>query len=154
MRSCDGSRVIGSSFMRHHCTGCVSFHEYRPPHTKNRHVCVCVCAACVHLANCHIPRRVQVITRKGEILCVSQFTLYGRLKKGTRPDFSKSMPPAQVRFFITAALRRKQRMGKTPPASYFEQSSGVQRKHILAGCTKGHRVVCSHTLNLGDEGLK
>ena len=29
----------------------------------------------------------------GEILVVSQFTLYGELKKGTRPSYSKAAPP-------------------------------------------------------------
>ncbi|KAG1658404.1 hypothetical protein FOA52_013758 [Chlamydomonas sp. UWO 241] len=38
-----------------------------------------------------------VVERKGDILLVSQFTLYGRLKKGTKPDFSKAMPPTQAR---------------------------------------------------------
>lgn len=32
----------------------------------------------------------------GEILCVSQFTLFGRLS-GNKPDYSKAMPPAQAK---------------------------------------------------------
>lgn len=32
----------------------------------------------------------------GEILLVSQFTLYGDVRKGTRPSFSKAMPPTQA----------------------------------------------------------
>jgi D-tyrosyl-tRNA(Tyr) deacylase len=35
----------------------------------------------------------------GEILIVSQFTLYGSLRKGTRPDFGDSMPVAQAKEF-------------------------------------------------------
>lgn len=34
---------------------------------------------------------------QGEILLVSQFTLYGDVRKGTRPSFSKAMPPAQAK---------------------------------------------------------
>ncbi len=34
---------------------------------------------------------------RGGILVVSQFTLYGSLKKGTRPSFSRSAPPEQAR---------------------------------------------------------
>lgn len=33
---------------------------------------------------------------EGEILLVSQFTLYGDVRKGTRPSFSKAMPPNQA----------------------------------------------------------
>jgi D-tyrosyl-tRNA(Tyr) deacylase len=32
----------------------------------------------------------------GEILVVSQFTLYGDVRKGTRPSFSDAMPPAEA----------------------------------------------------------
>ena len=35
----------------------------------------------------------------GEILVVSQFTLYGDLEKGTRPSFSEAMPPDEARKF-------------------------------------------------------
>jgi D-tyrosyl-tRNA(Tyr) deacylase len=34
---------------------------------------------------------------KGQILCVSQFTLCARNKKGTKLDFSRAMPPDQAR---------------------------------------------------------
>ncbi|HVU37212.1 MAG TPA: D-aminoacyl-tRNA deacylase [Opitutales bacterium] len=33
----------------------------------------------------------------GQILLVSQFTLYGSLKKGTRPSFNRAAPPEQAR---------------------------------------------------------
>ncbi|HYF50950.1 MAG TPA: D-aminoacyl-tRNA deacylase [Planctomycetota bacterium] len=36
---------------------------------------------------------------KGELLIVSQFTLYGDLSKGTRPSFSDSMPGEAARAF-------------------------------------------------------
>lgn len=35
----------------------------------------------------------------GEILVVSQFTLYGDARKGKRPSFSDSMPPAEAKIF-------------------------------------------------------
>lgn len=45
----------------------------------------------------------------GEILVVSQFTLYGDARKGTRPSFSDAMPPADAEKFYAnfmASLRK------------------------------------------------
>lgn len=45
----------------------------------------------------------------GEILVVSQFTLYGDARKGTRPSFSDAMPPTEAeRFYanLMASLRK------------------------------------------------
>ena len=36
-----------------------------------------------------------VVDISGEILCVSQFTLYGRVKRA-KPDFSRAMRPGEV----------------------------------------------------------
>ena len=52
-------------------------------------------------------RSVQDI--QGELLIVSQFTLYGNLRKGTRPDFGDSMPgPAAKEFFEAWLAKLKQ----------------------------------------------
>ena len=37
---------------------------------------------------------------QGELLAVSQFTLYGELNKGTRPDFGAAMPAALAKPFF------------------------------------------------------
>lgn len=42
----------------------------------------------------------------GGILVVSQFTLYGELEKGTRPSFSRAMPPEEARAFYERFLKK------------------------------------------------
>lgn len=44
----------------------------------------------------------------GELMVVSQFTLYGSLRKGTKPEFSKAMQPDKARVLydkLLASLR-------------------------------------------------
>lgn len=49
------------------------------------------------------------VTQQGfEVLCVSQFTLFGRLN-GNKPDFSKAMPPQDARDFYHEFLERLRR---------------------------------------------
>jgi D-tyrosyl-tRNA(Tyr) deacylase len=45
----------------------------------------------------------------GEILVVSQFTLYGDARKGKRPSFSTSMPPAEAKLFYDDFINRFRR---------------------------------------------
>lgn len=42
---------------------------------------------------------------KGEILVVSQFTLYGNCKKGTRPSFSKAAKAQKARLFYEMFIK-------------------------------------------------
>jgi D-tyrosyl-tRNA(Tyr) deacylase len=42
----------------------------------------------------------------GEVLLVSQFTLYGDCKKGNRPSFINAMPPAQASLFFDAVVAK------------------------------------------------
>lgn len=42
----------------------------------------------------------------GEILVVSQFTLYGDLRKGSRPSFSHAMPPADAEKFYNGFMAK------------------------------------------------
>jgi D-tyrosyl-tRNA(Tyr) deacylase len=44
-----------------------------------------------------------VVDVKGEVLCISQFTLYGRLK-AAKPDFTRAMHPGEVRIACHTAL--------------------------------------------------
>ncbi len=47
-----------------------------------------------------------VLDCRGELLIVSQFTLYGDVSKGTRPSFSESMPGEQARPFYSEWVTR------------------------------------------------
>ena len=55
------------------------------------------------------PWSLNVAQAQGSILCVSQFTLSGRTRKGTKPDFSRAMAPDRARSMydeFVATLRR------------------------------------------------
>jgi D-tyrosyl-tRNA(Tyr) deacylase len=54
------------------------------------------------------PFHLSVVERGGSILVVSQFTLYGDLRRGNRPSWSTSAPPEAAEPLVTtyaAALR-------------------------------------------------
>lgn len=42
----------------------------------------------------------------GGLLVVSQFTLFGNLKKGSRPSFNRAAPPEQATAFYEEAVKR------------------------------------------------
>lgn len=48
---------------------------------------------------------LSVIDTGGEILVVSQFTLYGDARKGKRPSFSEAMPPQEASCFYDNFIR-------------------------------------------------
>lgn len=47
----------------------------------------------------------------GAILLVSQFTLYGDLRRGRRPSFDEAMPPEQAEAAYDAAVREARALG-------------------------------------------
>jgi len=54
-----------------------------------------------------------VIDEGGDILLISQFTLFGNLKKGTRPSFNRAAPPEQALALYEAFHRvLEQELGK------------------------------------------
>ncbi|MEC7158865.1 MAG: D-aminoacyl-tRNA deacylase [Bacteroidota bacterium] len=51
-----------------------------------------------------------VVDANGKMLLVSQFTLYGSLKKGHRPSFTEACPPEQAQSLYDALLIRAETM--------------------------------------------
>ncbi len=54
-----------------------------------------------------------ILDMKGEILLVSQFTLYGSLKKGKRPSFEESMNKDEAEMLFKKLLMRFSKYVKT-----------------------------------------
>jgi D-aminoacyl-tRNA deacylase len=52
----------------------------------------------------------------GGLLIVSQFTLYGELRKGTRPSFSGAMPPAEAEKTYGAFMAKLRAATRLPVA--------------------------------------
>lgn len=61
-----------------------------------------------------------VLDIEGDVLVISQFTLYGNLKKGTRPSFHRAAPPAVAAPLYEAFIQRlSSAMGKAVPSGVF-----------------------------------
>lgn len=52
------------------------------------------------------PWKRSVVELKGEVLCVSQFTLFARTVKGTKPDFHRAMGGNDARVIYEALLKK------------------------------------------------
>ena len=61
-----------------------------------------------------------VIDVRGEILVVSQFTLYGDAKTGNRPSFSGAAPPAQAQPLYDYFISRLQASGLKISSGQFQ----------------------------------
>ncbi|MBN1864817.1 MAG: D-tyrosyl-tRNA(Tyr) deacylase [Victivallales bacterium] len=56
---------------------------------------------------------------RGEILVVSQFTLYGDCSRGRRPDFTKAAPPEQARKLYDMFICEMRKSGLTTRTGVF-----------------------------------
>jgi D-aminoacyl-tRNA deacylase len=57
---------------------------------------------------------------RGEILVISQFTLYGNCQKGNRPSFTEAAPPAQAVKLYEYFIRRLRDGGVTVATGQFQ----------------------------------
>ncbi|MCE2469220.1 MAG: D-tyrosyl-tRNA(Tyr) deacylase [Dehalococcoidia bacterium] len=61
----------------------------------------------------------------GEVLLVSQFTLYGDVRRGRRPSFSGAAPPGQAREAFERAAARFEAAGLTVRTGRFQEMMWV-----------------------------
>jgi D-tyrosyl-tRNA(Tyr) deacylase len=62
----------------------------------------------------------------GEVLAVSQFTLYGDVRRGKRPSFDAAAPPGQARKLYEYFVERIRRAGLTCQTGRFQEMMEVE----------------------------
>lgn len=62
----------------------------------------------------------------GEILMVSQFTLYGDCRKGKRPSFSTAAPPDQAKALFNKGVERARSYGLKVETGVFQAEMDVE----------------------------
>jgi len=62
----------------------------------------------------------------GEVLVISQFTLYGDAKKGNRPSFMAAARPRQAEPLIEVVVERLAALGATVPTGRFGADMSVE----------------------------
>jgi D-tyrosyl-tRNA(Tyr) deacylase len=68
---------------------------------------------------------LSVAETTGEILVVSQFTLYGDTRKGRRPSWLQAAPPEQAEPLVTAVIDRLGDLGATVATGRFRADMQV-----------------------------
>lgn len=64
---------------------------------------------------------------KGQALVISQYTLYGSLKKGNRPSFNRAAPPAQaVLLYEEFVGQLSAALGKPVPTGCFGEQMDIE----------------------------
>ena len=69
---------------------------------------------------------LSVVDAQGEIIVVSQFTLYGSCRNGCRPDFTKAAPPVIAEPLYETFLQEiEKELGKPPKSGKFREKMAV-----------------------------
>ncbi|MFO7951206.1 MAG: D-aminoacyl-tRNA deacylase [Bacillota bacterium] len=61
----------------------------------------------------------------GEVLCISQFTLYGDCRKGKRPGFSAAARPEQAEIFYEEFCQMLRNAGLTVATGQFQETMRI-----------------------------
>lgn len=78
----------------------------------------------------------------GEALVISQFTLYGSLKKGNRPSFNRAAPPEQaVPLYEYFVAKMSEALGKEVPTGAFGEHM------VIDACNDGPVTLTVDTQN-------
>jgi D-aminoacyl-tRNA deacylase len=72
------------------------------------------------------PMDQSVAAVSGEILVVSQFTLYGDVRRGRRPSFDAAAPPEQARGLYEAFVRELRSAGMSVSTGEFQAMMQVE----------------------------
>jgi D-tyrosyl-tRNA(Tyr) deacylase len=71
-----------------------------------------------------------VMDIEGDVLVISQFTLYGNLKKGTRPSFNRAAPPDVAAPLYEMFIEKlSNEMGKAVPSGVFGALMYIDAMH-------------------------
>jgi len=66
-----------------------------------------------------------VIETKGELLIISQFTLYANTKKGRRPSFTRSAKPQEAKFIFNETINQFEATGLKIQTGLFQSHMNV-----------------------------
>ena len=72
------------------------------------------------------PMDRSIVQYGGSVLVVSQFTLYGDMRKGRRPSFDEAAPPAAARELYEGVVRRLRTFGLTVETGEFQAMMHVE----------------------------
>lgn len=67
-----------------------------------------------------------VLQTAGEVLCISQFTLYGDCRKGRRPSFDRAAPPEAARPLYEAFVESVRAFGLRVESGQFQAMMEVE----------------------------